>query len=43
MKKWETPSAIQEDFLANSVVSACYEVACNTEAAKAWERKRYGS
>lgn len=43
MKKWETPSAIQEDFLANSVVSACYEVACNTEAAKAWERNRYGS
>lgn len=42
MKKWETPSAIQEDFLANSVVSACYEVACNTEAAKAWEKKEYG-
>ena len=43
MKKWLTPSAIQEDFFANSVVSACYEVACNTEAAKAWERTRYGS
>lgn len=43
MKKWETPSAIQEDFLANSVVSACYEVACNTEAAKAWEKRRYGN
>ena len=42
MKKWETPSAIQEDFLANSVVSACHEVACNTEAAKAWEKKAYG-
>lgn len=41
MKKWLTPSAIQEDFLANSVVSACYEVACNTEAARAWEVKKY--
>ncbi|CUP23211.1 Uncharacterised protein [Roseburia hominis] len=42
MKKWLTPSAIQEDFLANSVVSACYEVACNTEAANDWEKKKYG-
>ena len=38
MKKWVTPRASQEDFVANNAVSTCWKVACDTEAAQQVER-----
>ena len=41
MKKWTTPMAVEENFLANNTVSTCYKIACNTEAANNVEKSFY--
>lgn len=41
MKKWMTPTAVEENFLANNTVSSCYKIACNTEAANSVEKTFY--
>ena len=41
MKKWMTPTAVEENFLANNTVSTCYKIACNTEAANSVEKIFY--
>lgn len=39
MKKWTTPMAMEECFTANVdvAVTTCYKIACNTDAANAYE------
>lgn len=39
MKKWTTPIAMEECFTANVdvAVTTCYKIACNTDAANAYE------
>lgn len=41
MKKWTTPMAMEESFTANVdvAVTTCYKIACNTDAANAYEDK----
>lgn len=41
MKKWMTPKAIKENFVADNTVSSCYKIACNTEAANGVEQIFY--
>lgn len=41
MKKWMTPTAVEENFLANNTVSTCYKIACNTDAANNVEKSFY--
>lgn len=44
MKKWTTPMAMEECFTANVdvAVTTCYKIACNTDAANAYEYKNHG-
>mgnify|MGYP006979024654 FL=1 len=42
MKKWMTPTAVEENFLANNTVSTCYKIACNTDVANNVEWSFYG-
>lgn len=41
MKKWMTPTAVEENFLANNTVSTCYKIACNTDDANNVEKSFY--
>lgn len=43
MKKWTTPTAIEECFTANVdvAVTTCYKIACNTWAANYYELKNH--
>lgn len=40
MKKWLTPTAIEDKFIPNEAISTCYAVACNWEDANTYERGR---
>lgn len=37
MKKWLTPTAVEDKFIPNEAVSTCYAVACDYDAANRYE------
>lgn len=39
MKNWVRPMAVEDSFVPNASVSSCIQVACNTDAANAYEKQ----